>query len=186
MGPVDLRVFGGLQFARIGEELTASFQTLDAITQNGYTNESLFTGAGPRIGVKAERGVGHFDLLGEIAGSVLLGSMKSRLDFSAISPMYPVTPNTQSITSPDITRVVPCIDSRFGTGYTISTANHGNVRFEVGYQLAVYVSAINEYSISQVVVPANVQGVGVFLRTETPLQNDFTAHGPYLSCKWEF
>lgn len=185
-GPVDLRVFGGLQLARIGEELTASFQTPDGITQNGYTNNSLFTGCGPRIGVKAQRSIGYFDFLGEFATAALLGNMESSMDFRAISPAFPVTPNIQSLTSPDATRVIPSIDARLGTGWTLPTANHGKLRLEAGYQVAVYVNAVNEYSISNVVLPSNVQGVGVFLRTQTPLQNDFTAQGPYMMLKWDF
>jgi hypothetical protein len=174
-----------LQLARINQDLTASFQTLDATTINGYTNESLFTGAGPRVGVKAQRVGDHFDFLGEIAGAALLGTMESRMNFSAISPAFPTTPNLQSITSPDATCVIPSIDSRLGTGYTFRT-NQSRIRVEAGYQMAVYINAINEYSVSEVVVPPVVQGIGVFLRTQTPLQTDFTAHGPYVSLNWDF
>ena len=188
-GPIEVRVFGGLQFARIGEDLTASFQNIDGTLANGYTNRSLFTGVGPRLGLKAQTVGGHFDLLGEIAGSVLVGTLKSRIDFTAISPELAglgiTPPNTQSLTSPNATFVVRTIDSRLGTGYTANT-NRGIFRIEAGYQLAVYVNAVHQYSLSEVVTPPVDQSVGVFLRTQTPLQTNFAVHGPYLTASWVF
>lgn len=186
-GPIQVRVFGGLQFARLGEDLTASFRSIDGTIANGYTNRSLFTGVGPRLGMKVQTVGRHVDLLGEIAVAVLVGTLKSRIDFTSLSPELAglgiTPPNTQSLTSPNATFVIPSIDSHLGTGYTADTG-YGVFRVEAGYQLAVYVNAIHQYSLSEVVTPPVDQSVGVFLRTQTPLQSNFAVHGPYLTASW--
>ena len=36
---------------------------------SGYTVNSLFTGAGPRVGIKGQFGIGDFQFIGEMAGA---------------------------------------------------------------------------------------------------------------------
>jgi hypothetical protein len=184
-GPVQVRLFGGVQIASIGQNLSATFASYDGLTTSGNTTHSLFTGAGPRLGMKAECVKGNFDLLGEVAGALIIGGMQSRIDLSATSPAFPV-PNDQSLTSPNATQVVPGIDTKLGGAYTFSTGCRGLFKIEAGYQAVVYFNAINEYSLSEVVTPPTTQSVGVFLRTADHLQNNFTAHGPYLTGSWLF
>jgi len=189
-GPFQVRVFGGLQFARIGQDLFAMVQSIDGSTSNANTTHSLFTGAGPRLGMTAQYSKCNFDFLGEIAGSALIGGMQSRIDFSSVSPALSglgiTPPNNQSLTSPDATQVIPCIDCRLGAAYSCPVSCYGRFRIEGGYQAAVYVNAINQYSLSEVVTPPTTQSVGVFLRTEDHLQDNFTVHGPYLTASWVF
>jgi hypothetical protein len=189
-GGVEVRVFGGVQYARVRENLSASFASEDGLTANGNTTDSLFNGVGPRVGMKAQAASGNFEFLGEIAGSALIGSMESRIDFSAISPSLAglgiTPPNVQSLTSPNATQVVPVLDTKLGSSYTVPTCHYGIFKIEGGYRAAVYVNAVNEYSLSEVVTPPTAQSVGVFLRTAEHQQSDFTVHGPYLSASWTF
>jgi Legionella pneumophila major outer membrane protein precursor len=189
-GPVEVRVFGGVQFARVSDDLTGTFESFDHTTSNANTTESLFTGVGPRLGMKAESNTGHLQFLGEIAASALVGTMQSRMDFFANSPSLAglgiTPPNTQSLTSPDATRVVPSLDTKLGSSYTLPCTRYGLFKFEAGYQAAIYVNAVNQYSLTEVVTPPVTQSVGVFLRTVTPLQSDFTVHGPYMTASWVF
>jgi Legionella pneumophila major outer membrane protein precursor len=189
-GTVQVRVFGGLQFARISEDLTGTFESFDHTTSNSNTTESEFTGVGPRLGMKAQSNRGNLQFLGEIAGSAIVGTMQSRMDFSADSPSLAglgiTPPNTQSLTSPDATRVVPSLDTKLGSSYTFPGTRYGLFKFEAGYQAAIYVNAVNQYSLTEVVTPPVTQSIGVFLRTVTPLQSDFTVHGPYLTASWSF
>lgn len=188
--PAQVRLFGGIQYARIGEELRGRFASFDGIYASSNTNTSLLNGVGPRLGVEAGVVKGRFDLLGQVAGSALVGRQENRLDFEAISPdllIVGVTPpNRQSIVSPDATRVVPAIDSKLGAGWTIPMQNGSIIRLEGGYQAAVYINAISQYAISDVVVPPNVQGIGVFLESAYHLHNNFAVHGPYASASWVF
>ncbi|BBO33497.1 Lpg1974 family pore-forming outer membrane protein [Lacipirellula parvula] len=188
--PAQVRVFGGLQYARISEELTGSFASFDGSYLSTNTNSSLFNGVGPRLGMEAGVVKGRFDLLGQIAGSALVGRQENQLDFAAISPDLPglgiTPPNRQSISSPDATRVVPAIDSKLGAGLTIPMQGGSILRIEAGYQAAVYINAISQYAISDVVVPPNVQGIGVFLESAYHLHNNFAVHGPYASASWAY
>ena len=188
--PAQVRVFGGLQYARISEELTGSFESFDGTYASSNTNSSLFNGVGPRLGMEAGVVKGRLDFLGQIAGSALVGRQENQLDFEAVSPDLPnvgiTPPNRQSITSPDATRVIPSIDSKLGAGLTIPMQNGSILRFEGGYQAAIYINAITEYAISDVVVPPNVQGIGVFLESAYHLHNNFAVHGPYASASWVY
>ena len=189
-GPAEVRLFGGLQYACISQNLASNFQSYDGLSANGNTIDSLFNGVGPRAGMQAQFFHGDFDFLGQFAGAALIGTMQSRLDFTAISPNQGgnnvVAPNPQSLTSPNMTQIVPAMETRIGGGYSFGGRDCGRFRIEAGYQAAVYFNAINHYNVSDVVVPSNVQGVGVFLRTAEHLQSNFTAHGPYLSATWTF
>jgi hypothetical protein len=189
-GPFRVRAFGGLQYARISQTLAANFRSENGLITNGNVTDSDFNGLGPRLGMKAEVNAGPFHFLGEIGGSLLVGQSKSRIDFSATSPalvgLGVTPPNTQSLTSPDATQVVQSIDTKLGAGYTYYFRGRGRLKFEAGYQAAVYINAINQYSLSEVVTPPVDQSVGVYLRTAEHTQSDFTTHGPYFTGSWEF
>lgn len=190
-GGAQVRVFGGLEYALIGQTLRATFRSEDDLFSNGNDTHSLFTGVGPRLGVRADMVHGSFDFLGEIAGSALVGTMESRLDFSARSPELDnlgiASPNRQSLTSPNQTQLVPALGTKLGAGCTL-LGGHGRgcLRVEAGYQAAVYINAINRYSITEVDTPPVDQSVGVFLRTADHLQTNFTVHGPYAAASWAF
>lgn len=188
--PFQLRVFGGAEFARVGQTLTGMFQNTDGSITAANTTDSLFTGAGPRVGMKGQYAAGNFQFFGELAGAGLIGVTQSRIDFSATSPLLSglgiTPPNNQSLTSPNATQVIPSIDARLGTSYTFPPSNYGQFKIEVGYQAAVYVNAVNQYSLTLVEVPPVPETVGVFLRTAEHLQSNFTAQGPYLTGSWQF
>jgi hypothetical protein len=186
--PFQLRVFGGAEFARINQDLTGTFQSLDGLTSASNTTSSLFAGAGPRLGMKGLYAMGNFQFFGEMAGAGLIGTTQSRINFSATSTALPglAQPNNQSLTSPNRTQVVPSFDARLGTAYTFSPSNGGQLKIEVGYQAAVYMNAVNHYALTQVSIPPAPASVGVFLATAQHLQSNFTTHGPYLTAGWSF
>jgi len=184
-GPVQVRLFGGVQLASIGQNLSATFASYDGLTSSGNATHSLFTGAGPRLGMESRCVKGNFDFLGEMAGALIIGGMQSHIDFTAMSPNFP-TPNNQSLTSPNATQVVPSIDSKLAGAYSFPLGCRSLFRIEAGYQAVVYFNAVNKYSLSDVVLPSTPQSVGVFLRTQDHLQDNFTAHGPYLTGSWLF
>jgi hypothetical protein len=184
----QLRVFGGAEFARINQNLTGAFQSLDGLTSASNTTDSLFTGAGPRLGTRGQYAMGNFQFFGEAAGAGLIGTTQSRINFSAVSTAAPglAQPNNQSLTSPNETQVVPSFDAKFGTAYVFPPSSYGQFKIEVGYQAAVYMNAVNHYALTQVTVPPAPASVGVFLATVQHLQSNFTTQGPYLTAKWLF
>lgn len=185
-GPAQIRLFAGLQYASISQTLAAAFQSFDRAYYIDNATLSTFNGIGPRLGMELDFTHGNFDLLGELAVSTLIGNMQSRLDFSSVDPNFSGLPNAQSLTSPDAIQVIPALQTKIGAGYTFGGRDSGRLRIEGGYQAAVYMNAINEYAISDVVLPAGVQQLGIFLRTQDHQQSNFTAHGPYLSATWTF
>ncbi len=184
----QLRVFGGVEFARVKQDLTGAFESLDGVTSGSNITESLFTGAGPRLGLKGQYAIGNFEFIGEAAGAGLVGVSQSRINFSAVSTAAPglAQPNNQALTSPNETQLVPSFDAKFGTAYVFPPSNYGQFKIEVGYQAAIYMNAVNQYALSQVPVPPAPASVGVFLATAQHLQNNFTTQGPYLTASWAF
>jgi hypothetical protein len=180
----QLRAFGGVEFARIGQNLTGMFQSPDGLAASANTTNSLFTGAGPRLGIKGQYALGDFQFIGEVAGAALIGTSKSSINFSTTSPSVGI--NNQALTSPDATRVIPSIDARLATAYTFPAGNYGLFRVEAGYRAAVYFDVINQYALTQVPTSLMLPPVGIFLATQQHVQSSFTDQGPYLKASWLF
>jgi hypothetical protein len=180
----QFRAFGGVEFARVGQNLTGMFQSLDGTASTADTTHSLFTGAGPRLGMKGQYTFGNFQFIGEIAGAALIGTTQSRINFTTISPSVGL--NNQSLTSPNATQVIPSIDARLASAYSFPPSNDGQFKIEVGYRAAVYFNAVSQYSLTQVPTSLMLPPVGVFLATAQHLQSNFTEQGPYLTASWLF
>jgi hypothetical protein len=189
---VQLRPFAGIQFARISGSLSTNFRSGDGSISFTDVPQSLFTGAGPRLGLDVHYVAGNFDLLGELAGGALIGSRQSRIDFYTTSPQAAaagLVPNIQSLTSPDATQVIPCIDAKLGASYCVPVGSFGILKCEAGYQAAVYIGAINQFALSEVenTVVENTEGTAaVFLRTAVETQTNFFVHGPYVKISLRF
>ncbi len=183
--PFQLRVFGGLEFARLGENLTGAFQS--GATSHSDTSSSLFTGAGPRLGARGQYNVGQFQFFGEAAGAGLIGTSQSGINFTTASPLLSgigITTNSQGLTSPNATQVVPSFDARLGAAYAFPLRDYGFFKVELGYQVAVYFDAVNEYALSN--VAGSPLASGVYLATEQQLKTNLTVQGPYLQGSWLF
>jgi hypothetical protein len=185
--PFQLRVFGGVEFARLGENLTGTFQDATTATSHSYTSNSLFTGAGPRLGVRGQYNVGPLQFFGEAAGAGLIGTSQSGINFTTSSPALlavGITTNDQALTSANATAVVPSFDAKLGTAYTFPFSDYGLFKIEAGYQVAVYFNAVNEYALSNVAV--SPLSTGVYLATEQQLKTNLTIQGPYFQGSWLF
>lgn len=184
----QLRVFGGVEFARINQNLTGTFESNDGLNTASNTTHSSFSGAGPRVGVRGQYAVGSLQFFGEGAVAALIGTTQTRINFSATSTALPglAQPNNQALTSPDETQVVPSFDVRVGTAYVFPPSYYGQLRIELGYQAAMHMNASNQYALTQVSIPPAPASVGVFLATAEHLQSNFTTHGPFLIAVWAF
>ena len=146
--PFQLRAFGGVEFARIGQTMTGLFQSADGTDASGYTNNSLFTGVGPRLGLKGQYAFGDFQFIGEFAGAGLIGTARNSINFLTNSPVVGV--NNQALTSPNATQVIPSIDARLATAYTFPPSDYGQFKIELGYQAAIYFDVVSQYALTQV------------------------------------
>uniref|UniRef100_Q07PC6 Porin n=1 Tax=Rhodopseudomonas palustris (strain BisA53) TaxID=316055 RepID=Q07PC6_RHOP5 len=181
----QLRAFGGVEVARIGQTLTGTAESRDLAASSAYTNNSRFIGAGPRVGVKGQYALGSFDFAGEIAGAALIGTTRSRVDYLTVNPNL-AQPTEQYLQSPDATRVIPAIDARVSTAYNFAPTAYGLFKLEVGYQAAVYFDAVGEYAVTQVPTSLVLPPRGVYLATAQHLQSNFTTHGPFMTARWQF
>lgn len=185
--PFALQVFGGVEYARLGETLTGTFQDTATSTFHSYVSSSLFNGAGPRLGIKGQYNFGSFQLFGEAAGAGLIGTSKNNINFTTVSPALAalgITTNYQSLTSPNATQVVPAFDAKVGTAYTFPATGYGIFKLELGYQVAVYFDAVNQYALSN--VAGSPLSGGVYLATEQQVKSNLTVQGPYLQGSWLF
>jgi hypothetical protein len=180
----QLRAFGGVEVVRIGQNLSGLFQSPDGLASSANTVNSMFTGAGPRLGMKGQYALGDFQLIGEVGGAALIGTAQSRIDFTTVSPALGI--NNQSLTSPNATRIVPSIDARLATAYTFAPTAYGLFKIELGYKAAVYFDAVNQYSITNVPTSLTLPPVGIYLATQQHLQSNFTDQGPYVTARWSF
>jgi len=180
----QLRAFGGVEVARIGQNLSGLFQSPGGFASSANTVNSMFTGAGPRLGMKGQYALGDFQLIGEVGGAALIGTAQSRIDFTTVSPALGI--NNQSLTSPNATRVVPTIDARLATAYTFAPTAYGLFKVELGYKAAVYFDAVNQYSLTNVPTSLTLPPVGIYLATQQHLTSNFTDQGPYVTASWSF
>lgn len=183
--PFQLRAFGGVEFARIGQNLGGSFLDPDGSASMSYNTPSSFTGAGPRLGLQGQYALGDVQLIGEVAAAGLIGTSQARINVSTVSPAI-VGPNNQFLTSPSGTQVIPSVDARLATAYAFPASNYGQFKIEVGYQAAVYFDAVSHYSLTSVPTAPIIPPVGIFLSTAQRLQSNFTDQGPYVTGKWLF
>jgi hypothetical protein len=182
-GYYDVRFYGGLQCARISQDLTSALSTGDGISGTIYATDSLFTGVGPRFGMNARRYLGSFSFLGEVSAAAIIGRMHSQMDFTTFSPLLVGGPNRQTLDSPDATQVIPCLDTKLGVGYTFGTNDWGVFRIDAGYMAAIYVNAVSSYALTeQTIVP----GLSIDLHSAEHTYSDFTVHGPFMSGSWMY
>ena len=89
----QMRAFGGVSAARIGQTLSGLFESPGGAASSGYTNNSLFTGAGPRLGLKGQYGIGDFQFIGEVAAAALVGTVEGpRRLHDAVAGVRPFQP----------------------------------------------------------------------------------------------
>ena len=180
----QMRAFGGVTAARIGQTLSGLFESPNGAASSGYTNNSTFTGAGPRLGIKGQYGIGDFQFIGEVAAAALVGTAQSRVDYTTLSPTFGLS--SQYLASPNATRVVPSIDARLATAYAFAPSAYGLFKVEAGYKAAVYFDAVNSYAVTQVPTSLTLPPVGIYLATQQHLLSNFTNHGPYVTASWAF
>jgi len=185
--PFALQAFGGVQYARLGETLTGNFQNSANSTYHSYVSSSLFSGAGPRFGIKGLYNVGNMQVFGQAGATALIGTSQNNINFTTASPLLAdlgITTNYQSLKSPNATQVVPGFDAKVGTAYTFPYSAYGAFKVELGYQVAVYFDAVSHFALSN--VAASPLSGGVYLATEQQLKSNLTVQGPYLQGSWLF
>ncbi len=176
-GDATMRLFGGLRAGYITQETSMDFGY--SIADLSPTNETLhverrssFVGAGPRLGVQGDFGLGGgFSLFGGLSGAVLFGSLSVDSDSAAYG-------YTSSQRSSD-TRFVYQAGGELGVGYSLADA---------GILASVQLGFRAEWTWNGVDGSAGPNVV------DPPVQNatfgndseDFGAYGPFLRLNFKF
>jgi hypothetical protein len=180
----QLRAFGGVGVARIGQDLTGLFESPGGLASSTNTTHSLFTGAGPRLGMEGQYALGDLRLIGELATAALIGTEQASINFTTISPAAGI--NNQILTSPNATRVIPNVDARLATAYVFPPTSYGEFKVEVGYRASVYFDVVSQYTLTQVPTSLMLPPQGIYLATQLHSQSSFVDQGPYVTAKWAF
>lgn len=193
---VQVRFFGGLSTAFLREQVNATysgnvvtgafqgpFSTMQSVTAN-------FTGAGPRFGVETnfitDSGFGIF---GEAAASALIGESYSKTNYTSSSQelfaIYGQTLNNQYIKDQNVTQVIPGFDAKLGLSYRRRIHQQGPLlTLKGGYQTAVYVNAISQYTPGTLVTP--LQTGGIFVATMNHTLSNYSVQGPFVEADLKF
>jgi len=178
---VDVRFHGGLQFARIEQDLdqtglnsVASPVSLAGL-DDAIENDSKFTGAGPRVGVDGKYKFNNgFSIVSDLATSLLVGTRKINTSFASVDPAGVISPISDS-ESGSSRQIVPSVEAKLGIRYDHPMSMHGgDCALELGYQVANFWDAIETLPQGQ---PGEI--------LEFPSQNNsFSYQGVYLKATW--
>jgi hypothetical protein len=181
-------LFGGVNFARIKETLTSFYQNDTSTIYRKIVTPSLFTGAGPQLGMNfAYKIVEGFHLTGRSSGSLLVGPQKNNTTFKSTSPALTglgiTPPNYQTTKGGQKTQVVPGFEGNLGLSYVFNFCDHYMIKLEAGYKAEIYLNAIQSIDIGSEVItpPVTPDTVGVYARTFKQTLSNFALAGPYFT-----
>ena len=187
---VMMRFFGGLSAGSLQEEVKATFTGTNITAPVGpfsFSSDttSNFTGIGPRAGMEMSyRANNGFGILGEAAVSALIGGSHSTMRFSTTTSLF--TNNPQSIVDQNTTQVIPGFDAKLGISYQHECSRGSLFTIQAGYQAAVYINAINQYSPGTYVATEPVQTGGLFVSTMNHTQSNYSVQGPFVKFAVQF
>lgn len=193
----QLRLFTGLSFVRLQEQLISTFYndpninptppviaipdaSLRAISLN---NTSSYNGLGPRLGLTSTFNLSHgFSCVGQLSGAILAGWMQpARYSFAAT---FQDKVNREQIMSPSVSQVVYCGDAKVGVGYSCPFSNGSVLSLESGFKAELFVNPFSTYETSTNVLPLDIGSLSTNSMRLT--QSNFTLNGFYATCslKW--
>ena len=186
----QIRLFVGLTFVRLREELISTFfndpnivpvppvlappnPDLLYITLN---NTSTYTGVGPRLGLSTQYNLSpRVTFVGQFSGAILEGWMQpAQYSFQGV---YNNNDDTEQISSDSVMQVVYASDVKLGVNYSRPLGRVSVLSLEAGFQAAVYVNPFSTYETSTNVLPLDIGSLSTNSMRHTP--SDFTLSGLY-------
>lgn len=193
-GPdLEATLFGGIGIVRIEECLTSHFSNVAGTVARTINVPSTFVGAGPQFGFESSYYLTRsFSFAGKANISLLCGRLKNHTTYLALSPALAeldITPPNKQRTCVD-TRfgVVPGIEEKMGITYSRTLRDDYFMDITVGYQVQLFVNALQSVDMGSEVVtpPVAPDTVGVFARTFQRTMSNFALAGPYLTFDFAF
>ena len=194
---VRVRFFGGLSTGSLKEQVTSTYS--GNVTGGGFPGpfsttqrvSSEFFGIGPRLGLSGNVYAGYgFSVSGEAAASALIGSIDSLSTYSSSSQellsLYGQNVNYQKIKDQAVYQVVPGFSAKFAVDYMYAYNANTLLAVAAGYQAAVYMNAISQYTPATLVDGEGIQTGGIFVETMSHRLSNYTVQGPFLNFTLNF
>lgn len=195
----DLRLFGGLRYAKLDRDLQATGfppiptpeHTSSIISPGLQDMKSHFKGVGPHFGAKGRYGFCRgFALDADVEAALLVGQVDSSAK-AQVSYVFTNSDSTAFIENLDYftqhseNRTVGALEGKLGVDYTYAFGCRcqSALVVGVGYQASVYYDAIENQGINYFAQQA--AGVASNQQITVPADTDNLAfNGPYLSVKY--
>ncbi len=187
---LSLRFFGGLGGAELNEQVRANYSGTRAGVFAGpfsmqQTVQSQFTGVGPRAGLEVNGSCSSgFGFVGQAGATALIGWMNSKTSFvgggQELLTTFGQSINQQVITDKTVYQVIPGFDALLGINYQRAFANGAIGKLTVGYQAAVYINAISQYTPASLVDGSPLESGGIFVATMSHTLSNYSVQGPFI------
>jgi len=185
--------FSGIGIARIKETLKNEYSNPSGDIERTIETPSKFTGAGPRFGVNfSYQIVKGFQFGGGFAADFFMGTLENKTEYSSISPALAsvgvTPPNQQSTHTSNRMQLVPGFEGNLNLAYAWIFREHFVFKLVAGYEVQVYLNAIQSTDIgSEVNTPPVVPDtVGVYARTFQRISSNFALSGPFVKVIFGF
>lgn len=192
---VQMRFFAGLSNVYLREQVNATYSgTVDTPPFAGpFSTEQQvknnFTGIGPRIGIQGDYMTDSgFGVRANGAISALIGYSYTKASYTSsaveLQDTFNQAVNYQFINDKKIRQTIPGFDTKLALLYKHRFNNCMLMTLEGGYQVAVYVNAIQQYIPASLAQP--LQTGGIFVDTMSHTQSNYSVQGPYLTAALQF
>ena len=185
---LQTNLFAGISIAKIKQCLTTNYSNPSEDVSRITQVPSSFIGAGPQCGLDFNYNiVKGFNLTGQTTIALLMGRMKNHTTFYSFSPLIvdagDPEPNVQNTCVDNRTQMVPSFEEILGLGYSFSFREHYMIKISAGYDIKVFINAIQSSDLSSGVtdVTPDDNTVGVFARTFARTLGNFSLGGPYVA-----
>ncbi|MFN7096398.1 MAG: Lpg1974 family pore-forming outer membrane protein [Gammaproteobacteria bacterium] len=170
---VTLHPFAGLRYAYLSVDGDASYNHLSGEVDQ-FDSDSIFNGAGPRIGVNAAVHLWWgFSIVGTAGASVLIGDISDPYKVIANAQNSAITTTTK-YDSDDNTTVIPELDESLGLDYQYAFAPTTILDAQFGVQMLNYFNGDQHDFVSTVDTNSSLA------------EQDFGLHGLYLRAQMSF
>jgi len=186
-------LYYGINCVDINQTMSSTYSSADNNIVRSIKTPAKFIGLGPQLGFDFAYNVfSCCYVTGGTAGSILIGTQKDYTTYKSLSPaltIYDITPPNKQRTIVKLrTQIVPSFETRLGLNCAYTFCDHYTFSIEAGYEMQVYLNAIQTVDISSELVtpPVAPDTVGVFARTFNRILSNFSLAGPYLNLNLNF
>lgn len=185
---LQTRFFMGVSSAWINEKIISTFNGLP-LPKLSFNNTTHYLGVGPRLGLLESYSVYRgFHLVGQLAGSLLYGSMQpAQYRFkgsSADLALVGISVNREGIESSSVDKLVPAVDGKLGISYLYLVRPNTDLTLEIGYMGTLYINPLSGYETNTNVIAIDTGSLST--SSVRHIQSNFSVNGPYMTARLRY